>query len=74
MSRPNITDEIVDGLGFARACVLDQRVASHSRGDHGWDKRYQAALAAIDVIVRAHEKAAKKTTKKTTKKAAKKTR
>lgn len=59
MSRPNVTDEIVDGLGFARACVLDQRVASHNRNDHGWDKRYAAALAAIDSIVNAHKKAAK---------------
>lgn len=60
MSRPNVTDEIVNGLGFARACVLDQRVASHARGDHGWDKRYQEALAAIDAIVQAHKKASKK--------------
>lgn len=47
MSRPNVTDEIVDGLGFARACVLDQRVASHNRKDHSWDKRYEAALTAM---------------------------
>lgn len=59
MSRPNVTDEIVDGLGFARACVLDQRAASHNRGDHGWDKRYASALAAIDEITNAHKKAAK---------------
>ena len=56
MSRPNVTDEIVAGLGFARACVLDQRVASHARGDQSWDKRYQGALDAIDTIVRAHMK------------------
>ena len=63
MSRQNITDEIIDGLGFARACVLDQRVASHNRKDHGWDKRYAAALAAIDAIVSAHKRAAKKASK-----------
>lgn len=56
MSRPNVTDEIVSGLGFARACVLDQRVASRARGDQSWDKRYQEALDAIDAIVRAHMK------------------
>jgi hypothetical protein len=60
VSRPNVTDDVVDGLGFARACVLDQREASHNRKDHGWDKRYAAALAAIDGIVRAHTRAAKK--------------
>ncbi len=60
MSRPNITDDVVDGLNFARACVLDQRVASHGRGDHHWDKRYVAALAAIDLVVSAHARAAKK--------------
>lgn len=60
MSRPNVTDEIVDGLGFARACVLDQRVASHRRGDRSWDESYDAALAAIDSIVRAHALSAKK--------------
>ncbi len=59
MSRPSVTDEIVDGLAFARACVLDQRVASHSRGDRGWDKRYEAALSAIDTITRSHEKSKK---------------
>jgi hypothetical protein len=56
VSRPNITDEIVVGLGFARACVLDQRAASHARGNRSWDTRYQAALDALDVIVRAHKK------------------
>lgn len=61
MSRPNVTDEIIDGLDFARACVLDQRAASRNRKDHSWDKRYAAALAAIDTIVGAHKKAAKKT-------------
>jgi len=63
VSRPNITDEIVDGLGFARACVLDQRVASHKRKDHSWDARYSAALAAIDAITSAHKRSAKKETR-----------
>jgi hypothetical protein len=74
MSRPNVTDEIVDGLGFARACVLDQRVASHNRKDHGWDDRYAAALGAIDAIVGAHTRASKMATKKSTKTTAKKPR
>ena len=65
MSRPNVTDNVVDGLAFARACVLDQRVASHGRKDHSWDKRYEAALAAIDFIVNAHKRAAKNTVKQT---------
>lgn len=56
MSRPNVTDEIVDGLNFARACVLDQRAASLSRGDKSWNERYTAALDAIDAIVNAHKK------------------
>lgn len=60
MSRPNITDIHVDSLDFARACVLDQRASSHSRKDYSWDKRYAAALTAIDFIVGAHKKAAKK--------------
>lgn len=60
VSRPNVTDDIIDGLGFARACVLDQRVASHKRKDHSWDKRYSEALAAIDAIVAAHTRATKK--------------
>lgn len=60
MSRPNVTDEIVDGLDFARACVLDQRVSSHMRKDHSWDDRYTAALIAIDSITGAHKRAAKK--------------
>ncbi len=64
MSRPNVTDETIDGLGFARACVLDQRVASHNRGDHGWDKRYASALAAIDEITNAHKKSTKMTSRK----------
>jgi hypothetical protein len=59
MSRPNVTDDVVDGLAFARACVLDQRVASHNRKDHSWDKRYAAALEAIDTIVIAHKRSAK---------------
>jgi hypothetical protein len=62
VSRPNVTEEIVDGLAFARACVLDQRAASHNRGDHNWDKRYAAALAAIDAIVNAHKRAARRQT------------
>ena len=65
MSRPNVTDKIVDGLGFARACVLDQRVASHNRKDHSWDDRYTAALAALDTIVNAHKRSMKKTSKRT---------
>jgi hypothetical protein len=64
VSRPNVTDEVIDGLGFARACVLDQRVASHNRGDHGWDKRYASALAAIDEITSAHKKSTKMTSRK----------
>jgi hypothetical protein len=63
VSRPNSTDEVVDGLDFARACVLDQRAASHKRKDHGWDKRYDAALDAINFIVRAHKLTAKKAAK-----------
>jgi hypothetical protein len=60
VSRPNVTDEVIEGLAFARACVLDQRSASHNRKDYSWDKRYVAALSAIDFIERAHKKAAKK--------------
>jgi hypothetical protein len=67
MSRPNITDEIVDGLGFARACVLDQRAASHARKEHHWDKRYMAALDALDAITKAHAKAHAKAHKKAAK-------
>ena len=63
MSRPNVTDKIVDGLGFARACVLDQRVASHKRKDHSWDDRYTAALDALDAITTAHAKAGEKSKK-----------
>lgn len=63
MSRPNVTDAVIDGLAFARACVLDQRVASHNRKDHSWDKRYAAALEAIDAIVSAHKKSTKKAAK-----------
>lgn len=59
MSRPLITDVIVQRLEFARACVLDQRAASHKRGDHGWDVRYREAIDAIDAIVRAHKKSEK---------------
>lgn len=65
MSRPNVTDDIIKGLAFARACVLDQRVASHQRKDHSWDDHYNEALAAIDVLMRAHKKAAKKAARST---------
>lgn len=64
MSRPNVTDEVVDGLEFARACVLDQRSSSHKRKDYNWDDRYRAALEAIDFVVGAHKKAAKQSAKK----------
>lgn len=60
MSRPNVTDEIISGLAFARACVLDQQVASHARHDHSFDERYLAALSAIDTIANAHRRAARK--------------
>lgn len=63
MSRPHVTDEIIDGLDFARACVLDQRAASHARKESRWDERYTAALHALDVIVLAHKRAAKRETK-----------
>lgn len=59
MSRPLVTDEVVRGLEFARACVLDQRAASRAREDRSWDAKYQAALEALDGVVRAHEKAKK---------------
>lgn len=59
MSRPNVTDAVVGGLAFARACVLDQRAASHGRGDRSWDARYQAAIDALDVILRAHARSKK---------------
>jgi hypothetical protein len=59
VSRPLVTDAAVRGLEFARACVLDQRASSRARADHSWDTRYQEALAAIDEIVRAHEKSKK---------------
>jgi hypothetical protein len=65
----NVTDKIVDGIAFARACVLDQRSASHGRGYHGWDKQYAAALDAIDAITTAHVQATKKAAKKAKKKA-----
>lgn len=63
MSRPNITDDVVDGLGVARACVLDQRSISHFRQDRRWDTRYSAALEALDFIVDAHIRAVKKVKK-----------
>ena len=69
MSRPNVTDAVVDGLDFARACVLDQRSSSHSRKDYSWDDRYRAALEAIDTIVRGHKRSAKTAAKKTTRRA-----
>jgi hypothetical protein len=59
VSRPNVTDKIVVGLSFARACVLDQRASSHKRRDHQWDDDYKIALDAIDEIVRAHAKSKK---------------
>lgn len=59
MSRPNVTDKTVDGLSFARACVLDQRSSSHKREDHSWDDRYRDALEALDEIIRAHQKSEK---------------
>jgi hypothetical protein len=68
MSRPNVTADVIDGLSFARACVLDQRAFSHGRKDYSWDKRYAAALVAIDFIVSAHKRAAKSVAKVTTKK------
>lgn len=67
VSRLNITDEIVDGLGFARACVLDQRAAAHMRENYSWDKRYSAALKAIDAIVGEHTRLSKKVAKKAAK-------
>jgi len=60
MSRVTVTDDLVDGLDFARACVLDQRVSSHARRDHSWNKRYQKALDSIAMIVAAHRKAEKR--------------
>ena len=59
MSRPNVTDEIVTDLAFARACVLDQQEASHARKDYSWDDRYAGALAALDLIVRGHDRSKK---------------
>lgn len=60
VSRPKITDDVVTGLSFARACVLDQRSASHNRGEHSWDKRYEEALAALGHIVSSHKRSTKK--------------
>lgn len=60
MSRPNVTDDVVAGLKFARACVLDQRAASHRRKDYSWDTRYALALTAIDGLVEAHKQASKR--------------
>lgn len=64
VARVVIDAEVVDGLAFARACVLDQRAASHKRKDHSWDKRYVAALAAIDGIAAAHARLVKQAAKK----------
>lgn len=64
MSRPNVTDKTVDGLRFARACVLDQRVASHARDDHSWDDSYRRALEALDEIVMQHAKSARSALKR----------
>lgn len=64
MSRPFVTDGLVSGLSFARACVRDQQTAARLRKDHSWDKRYTEALAAIDFIVEGHKRAAKKAAKK----------
>jgi hypothetical protein len=61
VSRPNVTDAVVTGLIFARACVLDQQAASHSRKDHSWDDRYAGALVALDLIVTGHERSKKST-------------
>jgi hypothetical protein len=60
MSRPHITDEIVTGLSFARACILDQQAASHKRGDYSYDKRYRESLGAIALIIAAHKRSTKK--------------
>lgn len=60
MSRPNVTDAAVNGLLFARACVLDQRALSHAREEHNWDDLYRAALEAIDAVVGGHKRAVKK--------------
>lgn len=64
MSRPNVTDEVIEGLSFACACVLDRRAASHLRQDYRWDERYALALAAINAIVDAHKRAVKTKTRK----------
>lgn len=71
MSRLNITDEIAEGLDFARACVLDQRASSHSREDYHFDKRYSAALAVLDTIIGAHRRLVKQAAKKAAKRPAK---
>lgn len=66
MSRPNVhvSQETFDALAFARACVLDQRAASHKRKDFTWDPRYAAATAAIDTITLAYKSAVKKAAKR----------
>lgn len=65
--RPNITGEIVGGLGFARACVLDQRAASHARDDHSFDTRYADALDSIDILLKAYQQAISKAARKASK-------
>lgn len=57
MSRPNVTDSVVGGLSIAQTCVLDQRRASHDRGDHSWNSRYAEALAALDLLIGGHTQA-----------------
>lgn len=59
-SRPHITDAVVAGLSFARACVLDRRAEAHNRGNLSWDSSYAEALAALDLILKGHQKAMKK--------------
>lgn len=56
VTRPKITDDMVKALKFARACVLDQRNASHARKDYSWDCDYAEAVAVINGIERNHTK------------------
>jgi hypothetical protein len=60
MSRPNVTDDTVAALLFARACVLDQRANSHKHEDLSWDASYKSALEAIDGIVSVQRKASQR--------------
>lgn len=64
MSRLKISDEIVDGLEFARACVADRQTASHARNIRTYDARYVAAVVAIDAILAAHRDAVRAAAKK----------